>query len=169
MGATTPSLSIGYTNSAGTAGKATPATLPIGNTAAAVTSIVYSGTGNGKFGPFMPLAAGDAGIRSVQSINLSASYVSGVLNLVLCKPLMTLPITTLGVTAERDLVNQLPRCRRFTTALVWLGSCWLVLPRQSRRQSQVISNSAGLSNMALHGNRSVLNKSPGRFLNRCCR
>ena len=106
MGAATPTLSIGYTNSAGTAGKATPATLPIGNTAAAVTSIVYSGTGNGKFGPFMPLAAGDAGIRSVQSVTLSASYVSGVLNLVLCKPLMTLPITTLGVTAERDLVNQ---------------------------------------------------------------
>lgn len=106
MGAATPSLSIGYTNSAGTASRATPATLPIGNTAAAVTSIVYSGTGSGKFGPFMPLQAGDAGIRSVQSVNLSASYVSGVLNLVLCKPLMTLPITTLGVTAERDLVNQ---------------------------------------------------------------
>lgn len=106
MGAGTPNLSLGYTNSAGTAGKATPATLPIGNTAAAVTSIVYSGTGNGKFGPFLPLAAGDAGIRSVQSVNLSASYVSGVLNLVLCKPLLTLPITTLGVTAERDLVNQ---------------------------------------------------------------
>lgn len=54
----------------------------------------------------MPLQAGDAGIRTVQSVTLSASYVSGVLNLVLCKPLMTLPITTLGVTAERDLVNQ---------------------------------------------------------------
>jgi hypothetical protein len=107
MGAATPNISIGYTNSANVASRATPATLPIGNTAAAVTSIVYSGTGSGKFGPFMPLQAGDAGIRSVQTVNLSASYVSGVLNLVLCKPLITLPITTLGVTAERDLVNQL--------------------------------------------------------------
>jgi hypothetical protein len=106
MGAGTPNITLGYTNSAGTAGRATPATLPIGNTAAAVTSIVYSGTGNGKYGPFVPQAAGDSGIRSVQSINLSATYTSGVLNLVLCKPLMTLPITTLGVTAERDLVNQ---------------------------------------------------------------
>lgn len=124
MGAATPSISIGYTNSASTVGRATPATLPIGNTAAAVTSVVYSGTGAGKFGPFMPLQDGDAGIKSVQSINLSASYVSGVLNLVLCKPLLTLPITTLGVTAERDLVNQFASMPK-----VYDGAClaWLML------------------------------------------
>lgn len=124
MGAATPNITLNYTNSAGTAGKVTPATLPIGNTAAAVTSIVYSGTGTGKYGPFIPLAAGDAGIRSVQSINLSASYVSGVLNLVLCKPIMTLPITTLGVTAERDLVNQFASMPR-----IYDGAClnWLML------------------------------------------
>lgn len=124
MGAATPNLSIGYTNSSGAAGKATPATLPIGNSAAAVTSIVYSGTGAGKFGPFMPLAAGDAGIRSVQSVTLSASYVSGVLNLVLAKPLLTLPITTLGVTAERDLVNQFMAMPK-----VYDGAClaWIML------------------------------------------
>lgn len=124
MGAATPNISIGYTNSASTAGRATPATLPIGNTAAAVTSVVYSGTGAGKFGPFIPLQAGDAGIKSVQSISLSASYVSGVLNLVLCRPLLTLPITTLGVTAERDLINQLNSGPR-----VYDGAClaWLML------------------------------------------
>lgn len=124
MGAATPNLSINYTNSAGTTGKVTPATLPIGNSAAAVTSIVYSGTGAGKFGPFMPLAAGDAGIRSVQTITISASYLSGVLNLVLCKPLLTLPITTLGVTAERDLVNQLASMPK-----VYDGAClaWIML------------------------------------------
>ena len=106
------------------AGNLTPATLPIGNTAAAVTSVVYSGTGAGKYGPFLPLAAGDSGIRSVQQFNLSASYVSGVLNLVLCKPLMTLPITTLGVTAERDLVNQF-----MSMPKVYDGAClaWLML------------------------------------------
>lgn len=124
MGAATPTITLGYTNSAGTAGKATPATLPIGNSAAAVTSVVYSGTGSGKYGPFVPKAAGDAGIRSVQSINLSASYVSGVLNLVLCKPLITMPITTLGVTAERDLVNQIASMPK-----VYDGAClaWLML------------------------------------------
>ena len=124
MGAATPNLSIGYTNSAGTASRATPAVLPIGNSAAAVTSIVYSGTGAGKCGPFMPLAAGDAGVRSVQTATISASYLSGVLNLVLCKPLLTLPITTLGVTAERDLVNQFASMPK-----VYDGAClaWLML------------------------------------------
>lgn len=124
MGAATPNLSINYTNSAATAGRVTPATLPIGNTAAPVTQIVYSGTGAGKYGPFMPLQAGDAGIRSVQSVTISASYVSGVLNLVLCKPLLTLPITTLGVTAERDLVNQIASMPK-----VYDGAClaWLML------------------------------------------
>lgn len=124
MGAATPNLSIGYTNSVGTAGKATPATLPIGNSAAAVTNIVHSGTGNGKFGPFIPLASADAGIRSVQTVTISASYLSGVLNLCLCKPLLTLPITTLGVTAERDLVNQFASMPR-----VYDGAClqWLML------------------------------------------
>ncbi|MBX9912403.1 MAG: hypothetical protein K2Y25_00755 [Pseudomonadaceae bacterium] len=124
MGAATPNISLGYTNSAAVAGRATPATLPIGNSAAAVTSIVYSGTGAGKFGPFMPLQSGDAGIKSVESINLSASYLSGVLNLMLCKPLLTLPITTLGVTAERDLVNQF-----MSMPKVYDGAClqWLML------------------------------------------
>ena len=49
MGAATPNLSINYTNSAGTAGRATPATLPIGKTAAANGLILYSGTGAGKY------------------------------------------------------------------------------------------------------------------------
>lgn len=125
MGAATPTITLGYTNQAGTASRATPSSpaLPTGNTAAPVTSVVYSGTGSGKYGPFMPLQAGDTGIRSVQSINLSVSYVSGVLNLILCRPLLTLPMTTIGVAAERDLLNQLPSLPR-----VYNGAClaWLM-------------------------------------------
>jgi hypothetical protein len=122
MGAGTPNITLGYTNSAGTAGRATPATLPAANTTAPVTQIIYSGTGAGKYGPFVPLQAGDAGIRSVQSINLSATMTSGVLNLVLCKPLITIPITTLGVTAERDLVNQIASMPKVydEACLTWL-------------------------------------------------
>lgn len=122
MGAATPNLSIGYTNSAGTASRATPTTLPIGKTAAANGLILYSGTGLGKFGPFMPLQSGDAGIRSIQTIQNSTSYVSGEYAVGLCKPLLTLPITTLGVAAERDLVNQLPSMPQIQDGanLVWL-------------------------------------------------
>lgn len=125
MGAATPTITLGYTNSVGTASRATPSTpaLPLGNTAAAVSSVVYSGTGSGKYGPFMPQANGDAGIRSVQSISLSASYVSGVLNLLLVKPLLTMPMTTIGVAAERDLLNQVPSLPK-----VYDGAClaWMM-------------------------------------------
>lgn len=122
LGAATPNLSIGYTNSAGTASRATPTTLPIGKTAAANGTILYSGTGLGKYGPFLPLQSGDAGIRSIQTIQNSTSYVSGEYAVGLCKPLLTLPITTLGVACERDLVNQLPSMPKIEDGanLVWL-------------------------------------------------
>lgn len=122
MGAATPNIRMTYTNSAGTAGQLTPTVLPAGTSAAPKGNIVYSGTGAGKYGPFMPLAAADAGIRSVQQFNLSASYLSGILNLVICRPLLTLPMTTIGVAAERDLFNQVPSLPRVYDGanLAWL-------------------------------------------------
>ena len=122
MGAATPNLSINYTNSAGTAGRATPATLPIGKTAAANWLILYSGTGAGKYWPFMPLQSGDAGIRSIQSVTISTSYVSGEFSIGLCKPLLTLPLTTIGVASERDLMNQVPSLPQVQDGanLVWM-------------------------------------------------
>jgi len=123
MGAATPNLSIGYTNSAAVTGKATPTVLPIGKTAAANGLVLYSGTGAGKVGPFLPLAAGDSGISKVDTTTLSVSYVSGEFSIVLCRPLLTLPITTLGVASERDLLNQLPSLPR-----IYDGAClnWLI-------------------------------------------
>lgn len=112
MGAGTPNIDITYTNQAGTAGKATPTVLPASTTTAAKGHIPYSGTGAGKYGPFLPLAAGDSGIRSVQNFRLSATHTSGVLNLVICRPLLTLPMTTVGVASERDLLNQVPSLPR---------------------------------------------------------
>lgn len=125
MGAGTPTCTLTYTNAAGTASRATPSApaLPTINATAPVTQVAYSGTGAGKYGPFMPLQAGDTGIRSVQSINFSATMTSGVMNLVLARPLLTLPITTLGVATERDLLNQIPSLPR-----VYNGAClaWMM-------------------------------------------
>lgn len=112
MGAGTPNIRMTYTDQDGNAGALTPSVLPAGTTAAPKGNIVYSGTGAGKYGPFMPLAAGDSGIRSVQQFNLSSTYTSGQLNLVICRPLLTLPMTTIGVAAERDLLNQVPSLPR---------------------------------------------------------
>jgi len=130
MGAATPNLTLTYTNAttsgnAGTASRATPSApaLPIGNTAAPVGSIAYAGTGSGKFGPFMPLQAGDQGVQTPTGITISSSYVSGVLNLVLAKPILSIPITTVGVAGERDLLNQLP-----SAPIIQDGACldWLI-------------------------------------------
>ncbi len=133
MGAGTPNIRITYTNQAGTAGKLTPNVLPAGLTANPKGAIPYSGTGAGKYGPFLPMAAGDSGIQSVQQFNLSATYTSGVLNLVICRPLLTLPLTTIGVAAERDLLNQIPSLPRVYDGanLSWLMYAGVATPVNS--------------------------------------
>lgn len=124
MGAATPTLQIRYTNSDGVSNRLTPSApaLPTCKTAAANGLILYSGTGAGKYGPFLPLQSRDSGIRSIEAIQLSVSYVSGEFSVGLCRPLLTLPITTLGVASERDLVNQMPSLPRIydDACLVWL-------------------------------------------------
>lgn len=123
LGAGTPNLSLSsYTNSAQATGKVTPGVLPVGKTAAANGLILYSGTGVGKYGPFMPLAVGDSGIAKIDNIQLSATYTSGEFSTALAVPLLTLPITTLGVASERDLMNQIPSMPRIYDGanLVWL-------------------------------------------------
>jgi len=99
LGAGTPALTLDYTNSAGTASRATPTSpsAPIGKTAASNSHILYSGaTGAGKFGPSIPLAASDAGIRSIQTIRNSTSYVSGSYTVALYVPLGEIPLQVLG-------------------------------------------------------------------------
>jgi len=134
MGAGTPNIRTTYTDQDNNTGNLTPAVLPQGNTAAPKGEIVYSGTGAAKYGPFLPLAAGDSGIRSVQQFNLSATYTSGVLNLVICRPLLTLPMTTVGVAAERDLLNQVPSLPRVHDGayLSWLMYAGAATPVNSQ-------------------------------------
>ena len=124
MGAGAPTVTLGYTNTASTSGRLTPSTpvLPTITATSPVGAIPYSGTGAGKYGPFLPLQAGDAGILSVQSINFSATMTSGCQNLVICRPLATIPITTVGVAGERDFLNQLPSMPRIYDGanLQWL-------------------------------------------------
>lgn len=120
MGAATPTLIFGYTNSDGVVGRAT-----VGGackTAAANGLVLYSGTGAGKYNPFLPLQAGDKGVRAITSINLSSSYVSGEFSVGLCKPLVTIPLTTIGIATERDLVNQMPSLPKIEdgACLVWM-------------------------------------------------
>jgi hypothetical protein len=82
--------------------------LPVGNTGAANGTIIYSGTGAGKYGPFMPLQSGDSGIAKIDNVQLSSTYTSGEFSIGLCRPLITMPMTTIGVAAEREFFSQVP-------------------------------------------------------------
>ena len=123
LGAATPNLSLAdYTNSEQAASRVTPAVLPIGKTACPNGQILYSGTGAGKYGPFMPLQGADAGVAQVNNIQLSVSYVSGEFSVGLAYPLAIMPMTTIGVACERDFINQLPSMERIYDGanLTWL-------------------------------------------------
>lgn len=110
-GAGTPTIQISYTNEKGVAGRVVPVTLTAVTTAVA-GHIVHSDPTANHYGAFIPLASGDSGIQSIQSITLNATMTSGSLALVLCRPLTSLPITVLGVQSERNLLNQLPSLPR---------------------------------------------------------
>lgn len=79
-------------------------------TASAITPhISHSGTAANNYGPFLPLAAGDYGVRKYNYFKLSAASGSAsTATLCIGKPLAVIPLTTVSVLSERDLMNQLP-------------------------------------------------------------
>jgi hypothetical protein len=119
----TSNITLNYTNAAGTGSRATPATLPANLTTVPLFSIPYSGTAAAKYGPGIPRQSADTGVRSIQSLVTSGNLSNGAWAVLAYRPLLTLPITTIGVASERDLVNQLPSMPR-----VYDGAClmWLV-------------------------------------------
>lgn len=108
LGAGTPNLSLGYTNSLQATGRATPTVLPIGKTAASNSHIIYTGaTGIGKYNYMMPLQ-GDAGIAEINTIQNSTSYVSGEYCVALVKELSQQPLSTLGLSGESNYLFGTP-------------------------------------------------------------
>lgn len=134
LGAATPNLSLGYTNSTQTASRATPTVLPIGKTAAANSIILYTGaTGTGKYNYQVPQQAGDAGIAEINTIQNSTSYVSGEYCVALLKELARFPLSTLGLAAERNFLFEMPSLPRVYdgAALYFLVGSGLATPASS--------------------------------------
>jgi hypothetical protein len=134
LGAGTPNLSLGYTNSAQVASRATPVVLPIGKTAATNGHILYTGaTGTGKYNYLTPLQAGDAGIAEVNTIQNSTSYVSGEYSVALVRELAQFPLSTLGLSAEQNFMFGLPSIPRIYdgAALYWLYGSGVATPASS--------------------------------------
>jgi hypothetical protein len=120
-GAGASAVQVNYTNQAGTTNRQLGGTIV--NTASDVIAhLPHSGVVAGKYGPSLPLQAGDYGIRSVQSFQFSGAQASGGVNLVLYKDIASIPITTAYVAAERDLMNQLPSMPRIRD-----GACLMFL------------------------------------------
>lgn len=104
---------VTYTDSENNASNSLPLTVS-GTVSANNGHISHAGVAANNYGPFLPLAVGDKGIRSVESFQLSGA--TGTANtfyhLVLCKPLTQIPIAVASQVSERDLVNQLPSMPR---------------------------------------------------------
>lgn len=131
LGAATPNLSLGYTNSAQVTSRATPTVLPVGKTAASNSHILYTGaTATGKYNYTTPLQAGDAGIAEINTIQNSTSYVSGEYTVALIKEITELPLSTLGLAAERNLLTEMPSLPRIydTAALYWIYGSGVATP-----------------------------------------
>lgn len=92
-GVGTPNLTIGYTNSAGTASRSAQ---QIGATVA-----------SSAIGAFYPIAlqGGDSGVRSIQTYTQSATWTSGTIHLVAYRVLARLGIPVANVPASMDLVT----------------------------------------------------------------
>lgn len=99
LGATPATLNVTYTDQDGLTGTTQNVTTIASCAASKIAHLS---------GPFLPLAAGDRGVKSVQSAILSASTLAGTFAIVLCKPIAVLssPLN-LGV-IEGDFSNFAP-------------------------------------------------------------
>jgi hypothetical protein len=92
---------INYTNSDGVAGRISQTVIQ--NTATAIGTIVTSATAtNGAAGPFIPLQAGDSGVRSIESVQMISGPDVGLFTLVLVKPLCSMQLYEQTAPAEKD-------------------------------------------------------------------
>jgi hypothetical protein len=87
--------------------------------------VLHSGNAAGRYGPFLPKQGGDTGIKSIESFTWSGGTAytgTGVVGLMVVRPLLDLPIAATGLLAERDLVNQLPSMPRVLdgACLMWM-------------------------------------------------
>lgn len=92
-GAAAPAPTLTYTNQAGTGSRTASLSFPTANSPAA-----------GSFFPF-GLQAGDTGVRSIQSLTLGTSWVSGTINLVAYRVIAALELTGAFVPNAIDAIT----------------------------------------------------------------
>lgn len=126
-------IALTYTNTAGTGSRTS------GSTTIAATKSLVKGTS----GPFLSLASGDLGIKTIESIQVGAvTPAANSIALVVCKPLLILPCTTTGYYVERDLVIQTPKLPKLQVAAD-ASAClqWIFFPNAATTSGAVFMGS----------------------------
>lgn len=119
-GATAQNIALSYTDRAGNTGNALGATVAM--TASGIAGhISHAGTAANNYGPFLPLASGGTGVRSVQTVTFSAAN-TGTGALCIARPLAQITLSVAGLMTEKDLLNQIPSLPviKDGACLVWL-------------------------------------------------
>jgi hypothetical protein len=104
VGSSNPSITMTYTNSAGTGSRTSSQTI--------------GGTGfrNAQSGYIIPLAAGDKGVQAVEKVKLSTTTgTAGDFGITIAKPIAYIPIGTAGVMGFRDFSTGLPGIPKIDT------------------------------------------------------
>jgi hypothetical protein len=93
-------FTVNYTNQAGVSGRVTPVVTQ--NAVSVNGSVVSSDRAVANaYGPFLPLQAGDTGVRSIESVTMLGADV-GLFTLVLVKPLAQMQIRGIDAPVEVD-------------------------------------------------------------------
>jgi hypothetical protein len=102
-------FTVTYTNQAGTAGQVTP--LQFCTAATSIATLTATTAAPGGFQPFIPLASGDTGVRSVQSVTFTVVN-GGLCALVLVKPLRSITIRDINAPTEKESIREVPDAPR---------------------------------------------------------
>lgn len=119
----TPVLTMTYYNQAGVE-KSLGAVINFtagGTAIPQVGKILHSGVAASNYGFYLPLAAGDTGIRGIKTLQFTTAYAT-VTTLtaaaVLVKPITIAPLVAASVAVERNCMTQLPSLPR-----IYDGAC----------------------------------------------
>lgn len=110
LGAAAPTLSYTYTNSAGTGGRVANNIFATANSPGQGSTWI------------MGLQAGDTGVRSVQDFTLSASWISGTVNLIAFRPIAYLPNVPSAGALPMQMRQRVEDAITLCAPRIWNGS-----------------------------------------------
>lgn len=94
---TATTFTLTYTNQAGTGSRVTP------NIVSVASAIINRSL---NLGLWVPLQAGDTGVRTIDSFTAVSGAGSGTICVCLVRPLLTIPIATAGIEVTRDMITE---------------------------------------------------------------